>query len=401
MIAPDSEAGFACAIAAATTAKSALNLTGYGSKAGFLRPVVAGETLSTRAFRGVSLYAPKELVLSARSGTPLAELETTLAASGQHLIAEPPRYGFLGGADATQSFGGVIACNLSGPRRIAWGAMRDHVLGVRAITGRGEIMRSGGRVLKNVTGLDLAKLLTGSYGTLALLTEITVKVLPIPEETGTLVLHDLTPARAVAALSAALGSPFSVTGAAYLPERAAAAVGYDRPVALIRIEDVAASVAYRLRALSTQLSRYAASTLLDRAGSLAIWQAVRDATPLAEAMPVQGGLEQAMIWRVSVAPSHGPDILGVAQAVGLDGYLDWGGGLLMLAGPASHAAASALTAAVTAVGGGWWLLRAPEALRTSLACVPEEPPALAAIRGRLQTAFDPAGIFSPGKLHAA
>jgi glycolate oxidase FAD binding subunit len=351
MIAPDSEAGFACAIAAATTAKSALNLTGYGSKAGFLRPVVAGETLSTRAFRGVSLYAPKELVLSARSGTPLAELETTLAASGQHLIAEPPRYGFLGGADATQSFGGVIACNLSGPRRIAWGAMRDHVLGVRAITGRGEIMRSGGR--------------------------------------------------AVAALSAALGSPFSVTGAAYLPERAAAAVGYDRPVALIRIEDVAASVAYRLRALSTQLSRYAASTLLDRAGSLAIWQAVRDATPLAEAMPVQGGLEQAMIWRVSVAPSHGPDILGVAQAVGLDGYLDWGGGLLMLAGPASHAAASALTAAVTAVGGGWWLLRAPEALRTSLACVPEEPPALAAIRGRLQTAFDPAGIFSPGKLHAA
>jgi glycolate oxidase FAD binding subunit len=272
--------------------------------------------------------------------------------------------------------------------------MRDHVLGVRAITGRGEIVRSGGRVLKNVTGLDLAKLLTGSYGTLALLTEITVKVLPIPEDTGTLVLHDLTPEQAVAALSAALGSPFSVTGAAYLPERAAAAVGYDRPVALIRIEDFAASVAYRLRALCTQLSGYGASMTLDRAGSLAIWQAVRDATPLAVR-------ENAMIWRVSVAPSHGPRILAAAQAAGLDGYLDWGGGLLLLTGTASRTVAAALTAAVAAVGGGWWLLRAPEALRAELACVPEEPPAVAAIRGRLQTAFDPAGIFTPGKLHAA
>jgi glycolate oxidase FAD binding subunit len=342
----------------------------------------------------VSLYAPKELVLSVRAGTPLADIEAILAESGQQLIAEPPHYAFLGGETVIQSFGGIIACNLSGPRRIAWGAMRDHVLGVRAITGRGEIVRSGGRVLKNVTGLDLAKLLTGSYGTLALLTEITVKVLPIPEDTGTLVLHDLTPEQAVAALSAALGSPFSVTGAAYLPERAAAAVGYDRPVALIRIEDFAASVAYRLRALCTQLSGYGASMTLDRAGSLAIWQAVRDATPLAVR-------ENAMIWRVSVAPSHGPRILAAAQAAGLDGYLDWGGGLLMLTGTASRTVAAALTAAVAAVGGGWWLLRAPEALRAELACVPEEPPAVAAIRGRLQTAFDPAGIFTPGKLHAA
>lgn len=394
MIAPDSEAGFAAAIAAATAAKTALNLTGYGSKAGFLRPVVAGETLSTRAFRGVSLYAPKELVLSARAGTPLAELEAVLAESGQQMIAEPPRYGFLGGDGVVQSLGGIIACNLSGPRRIAWGAMRDHVLGVRAITGRGEIVRSGGRVLKNVTGLDLAKLLTGSYGTLALLTEITVKVLPIPEATGTLVLHDLTPARAVAALSAALGSPFSVTGAAYLPERAAAAMGYDRPVALIRIEDVAASVAYRLQALRQQLGRYGASTLLDQAGSLAIWQAVRDATPLAVGA-------DTMIWRVSVAPSQGPGILERAQSLGLDGYLDWGGGLLLLAGPATQAAAAALSGAVAAVRGGWWLLRAPESLRASLDAVPPEPAALAAIRGRLQSAFDPAGVFTPGKLHAA
>ena len=395
MMAPDDEAGLAAAIIEAQAGGQAVQIEGFGSKAGFLRAVAAERTISTRRYQGVTLYAPKELVVSARAGTPLAEIEAMLAEAGQHLSAEPPHYAFLRDAGAAaQSLGGVVACNLSGPRRIAWGALRDHVLGVRAITGRGEMIRSGGRVLKNVTGLDLAKLLTGSYGTLALLSEITLKTLPIPEDTGTLLLRGQAAREAVAALSRALGSPFSVTGAAYLPAAAAGSLGYDQAVTVIRIEDVAASVRYRLGALAAILAGVGAMEMLDRAASLPLWAAIRDAVPL-----VVGA--EAMVWRVSVAPSQGPVILARAQALGLDGYLDWGGGLLMLAGPASDAAMRGLTEAVRAVGGGWWLLRAPEPMRVRWDCVPEENPALALIRKRVQERFDPAGVFAPGKLYAA
>ena len=395
MVTPDSEAGLAAAIIEARADAGGVRLEGFGSKAGFLRAVAAERTISTRAYQGVTLYAPKELVVSARAGTPLAEIEAMLAGAGQYLSAEPPHYGFLrAGGAREQSLGGVVACNLSGPRRIAWGALRDQVLGVRAITGRGEIMRSGGRVLKNVTGLDLAKLLTGSYGTLALLSEITLKTLPIPEDSGTLLLRGQDERAAVAALSRALGSPFSVTGAAYVPEAAAGSLGYDQAVTAIRIEDVAASVRYRLGALAAMFAQAGAIEILDRERSMALWAAIRDAVPL-----VVGA--ETMVWRVSVAPSHGPAILARAQALGLDGYLDWGGGLVMVAGPAGEAAMRGLTEAVRAVGGGWWLLQAPEPMRARWDCVPEETPALSLIRKRVQAVFDPTGVFAPGKLYAA
>ena len=183
-----------------------------------LRPVQAARSLSTSGHTGITLYAPKELIISARAGTPLPEIEAALAEHGQHLIAEPPDLSaLLGSPDRPQTIGGVVATNLSGPRRVAWGAMRDHLMGVRAVTGRGEVVHSGGRVLKNVTGLDLCKLLAGSHGTLGVITEVTLKVLPAPEAVGTLVLPGLDATAGVAALSAALGSPYGVSGAAWLP----------------------------------------------------------------------------------------------------------------------------------------------------------------------------------------
>ena len=398
LAAPPDEAGIAAAIAEAAARREPLAVSGNGTKAGMLRPVQAARGLSVRNLTGITLHAPKELVVSARAGTTLAELEDVVASGGQHLIAEPPDLtALLGTAPAAQTVGGVVAANLSGPRRVAWGAMRDHVLGVRAVNGAGQTIRSGGRVLKNVTGLDLCKLLTGSHGTLGVLTEITLKVLPAPETTGSLALAGLDAAAGVAALSAALGSPFGVSAAAWMPEGAAARVpalaGLGGPVALIRVEDFAASVAYRLGRLRDELGGHGAAVLLGEADSLAAWRAVRDAGPL-EAAPGDA------LWRVSVRPSAGPGVLAALAPHGVRGFLDWGGGLVWLAGPAEAPAHDAVCRAARQAGGVWMLLRAPEALRAAVAVVPPEVAPLAAITERVKAAFDPQGILNPGRFYA-
>ena len=369
---------------------------GNGSKLGMLRPVQAARSLSTRNLTGITLYSPQELVISARAGTPLSEIEAALAGHGQHVIAEPPDFGALLGTTAPQTIGGVVATNLSGPRRIAWGAMRDHVLGLRVVTGWGEVIRSGGRVLKNVTGLDLCKLLAGSHGTLGVITEVTLKVLPAPEATGTVVLPGLDAVAGVAALSAALGSPYGVSGAAWLPaERAAripALAAFHAPVALARIEDFAASVEYRTRRLRDELHYEA--TALDDATSRAVWRAVRDVVPL-------GAAAGDAVWRVSVRPSAGPAVLReMSDQIGAAAYLDWGGGLVWIAAPATASAHHAVAAAARAAGGTWTLMRAPEPLRAATQVVPPEPEALARITRRIKAALDPRAIFNPGRMYA-
>lgn len=387
----------AAAIADAAAAGEPLLINGSGTKLAMLRPVQAARSLSTRDHAGITLYAPKELIITARAGTPVPEIEAALAKQGQHLIAEPPDLStLLGGPAQPQTIGGVVATNLSGPRRIAWGAMRDHLLGVRAVTGRAEVIHSGGRVLKNVTGLDLCKLLAGSHGTLGVITEVTLKVLPAPEAAGTLVLPGLDVAAGVAALSAALGSPYGVSGAAWLPPAAAARIpalaGPGRSVTLIRIEDFARSVDYRTGKLRRELAIDPAE-ILDDAISRAVWRAVRDAVPL----PAEP--EQA-VWRVSVRPSAGPAVLQAADAAGANGFLDWGGGLVWLTGPATTATHHAVMQAARDAGGTWTLLRAPEAMRAAVPVVPPEPEPLAGIARRVKAAFDPNGILNPGRIYA-
>ncbi|HVY14673.1 MAG TPA: FAD-binding protein [Rhodopila sp.] len=391
-MAPADEDGIVAAVAEAAAAREPLLVQGNATKSAMLRPVQAARTLSTAGLSGISLYAPKELIISARAGTPLREVEAALSEAGQHLIAEPPDLtDLLGGADAPQTLGGIVATNLSGPRRVAWGAMRDHVMGIRAVTGRAEIIRSGGRVLKNVTGLDLCKLLTGSHGTLGVITEITLKVLPAPEATGTLVLPGLDAAKAVALLSDALGSPYGVSGAAWLPADAASRIGAAKqPVALVRIEEFQPSVAYRIARLRDQFAVPGAS-VLDTEESRVLWRSVRDARPL------PGG---EAVWRVSVRPSAGPVVLEAVQRFGVDGFLDWGGGLVWLTGPATPAAHLAIEAVVTKMGGTWTLMRAPDALRGSVRVVPDEVAPLARIRQAVKAAMDPAGILNPGRLYA-
>jgi glycolate oxidase FAD binding subunit len=294
------------------------------------------------------------------------------------------------GSPENPTLGGLVGANLSGPRRIAGGAMRDHVLGVRAVNGAGELIKSGGRVLKNVTGLDLCKLLAGSYGTLAVVTELTFKVLPAPEDTASLVFKGQTPDQGVATLSAALGSPYGVTGAAYVPRSLKCG-----PTALtiLRLEDFAASVSYRCNKLRHDLAEFGAADIVQARESRLLWDSIRDAHLLTPS-PAEA------IWRLSVRPSRGPAVLAAAETEGARGYLDWGGGLVMLAGPCTEAAHVAISEAAKRAGGVWTVLRAPAAWREAAHVLPPEAPALAAISRRVKAAFDPAGILNPGRMFA-
>ena len=389
-VAPGDEAGVVAAINEAVSSGEPLLVQGRGTKLGMLRPVQAARSLSTRNLTGITLYSPQELIVSARAGTTVAELEATLSKSGQHLIAEPPNLSVLLGSDGESTIGGVVAANLSGPRRVAWGAMRDHVMGVRAVNGSGETIRSGGRVLKNVTGLDLCKLLSGSHGTLAVLTEITLKVLPAPELTGSLVFAVRGAEEGVRLLSAGLCSPFGVSGAAYLPPEAADRVpwlAHHGAVAIIRIEDFAPSVTYRLGQLSAQLG----GTLLDDETSRATWRSICDAVPLR----TEAG---DAIWRVSVRPSNGPAALDIITEAGGRGFLDWGGGLLWIAGPPGlH---DTVRAAATKGRGTWTVLRAPDGMRAAVDVLPPEPAPLQRISRRVKAAMDPHGVLNPGRMYA-
>ena len=393
-IAPTDEAGIAAAVAAAHASGEPLAVEGNGTKRALLRPVQAARTLSTRNLTGISLYKPQELVLSARAGTPMPEIEAALAEKGQMLIAEPPDTRAIFGASLPATFGGIVATNLSGPRRIAWGAMRDHVLGIRAVNGTGEVFRSGGRVLKNVTGLDLCKLLTGAHGTLGVLTEITVKVLPAPEATGTVAVRVPDLATGVAALAAGLGSPFGVSGAALVPEGAPREAILDGTIAVLRLEEFSESLTYRLGRLREDLARFGDIATLEGENSRALWRQIREAAPLA-ADPAEA------IWRVSVRPSAGPAVAqAVAAAFGGRVLLDWGGGLVWIAGPATAAAHAAVMDASAAAGGVFCLFRAPEPLRAAVAVLPEEAAPLAAIARRVKAVMDPKGVLNPGRMRA-
>ncbi len=378
-------------------AAAPLEIVGHGSKRGVGRPVTAAHVLDTSGLSGVTLYEPDELVLSARAGTPMAEVEKLLADHGQCFQFEPMDYGPLfGGAAGRGTIGGALAANLSGPRRLKAGAARDHVLGVRVVSGRGEVFKSGGRVVKNVTGYDLSKGMAHSWGTLGVLTEVTFKVLPAPETVATLVLRGLTDEQAARVMAQAMGSREEVSSAAHLPPTAAArfldgALGWEAAT-LLRVEGFAPSVEVRSRQLRALLGGTA--DVLDAEQSRRIWREVRDVRPYAQAGDARA------LWRVSVAPMQGWRVVDdFRRHAGVDAYYDWQGGLVWMRMEAD-AEPQVLRRLIARHGGGHaTLVRAPEAVRTAVDVFEPQPAPLAALSRRLKQQFDPENILNPGRLY--
>ena len=394
---PDDEAGVVEAVRWAVETRSPLELRGHGSKAGLGRPAQTRATLDLSGLDGITLYEPEELVLSARAGTPIAEIERVLGDNGQEMQFEPMDYGPLHGIErGGGTIGGVVSCNLAGPRRLKAGAARDHVLGVRVVTGRGEAIKSGGRVVKNVTGYDLSKGVTGAFGTLGVLTEVTIKVLPRAESETTLVLRGLTDEAATKAMARAMGSSAEVSGAAHLPERVAARVADGalggQAATLLRIEGFETSVRYRAEALDALLG--GGAERVEGEASRAVWRDVRDAVPFADGTTKP-------VWRVSVPPSEGWRVVEVMrQGAAVDAFYDWQGGLVWLRMDADPEA-EALRRAVHRFGNGHaTLVRADPATRSAVGVFHPQPAPLAALSARLKDQFDPEGVLNPGRMVA-
>jgi len=360
-----------------TGAEGPLRIEGGGTRP--LGRASNGARLSTSGLTGIELYEPGALTLVAKAGTPLAEIEAALEAEGQRLAFEPMDHRGLLGTTGTPTIGGVVAANVSGPRRIQAGACRDFLLGVRFVDGQGRIVKNGGRVMKNVTGYDLVKLMAGSYGTLGVLTEVALKVLPRPRSTGVMWVEGLSDTQAITALSRALGSPYEVTGAAHLqtgPNEA--------PVTMIRLEGFENSVAYRAGELQSLLAEFGNFTLeTDPEKTEADWHYVRDVAPF------HG--RDGDVWRISVKPTDAAGL--VADLAGAEALYDWGGGLIWLLAPeGSGVSAAKLRATVAEKGGHAMLIRGDR----SRATFPPLAAPVAALQEGLRQKFDPRQILNPG-----
>ena len=383
----------------AVSADKRLEIVGQGSKRGVGRPSQTDLTLDISALTGVTLYEPEELVLSVRAGTPIADIEKLLDENKQQLAFEPADYGPLFGVAPGQgTIGGVLAANLAGPRRIKSGAARDHFLGVTAVTGRAETIKSGGRVVKNVTGYDLCKLFAGSWGTLGAMTDVTLKVLPKPETEATVLVSGLTDAQACAAMSAAMGSPFDVSGAAHLPDHVAACfAGLPKVEAstVLRLEGFAPSVRHRQETLAATMKSFGPVTILDGAASKPLWRSIRDVAAFAVS-----SARQRPLWRISVPPASGHRLADLITPAAQMVY-DWAGGLVWVGMPyADEPDARTVRNAARELGGHATLIRAPSSVRAAVDVFQPEEAALAALSRRVKESFDPKGVLNPGRMWA-
>jgi glycolate oxidase FAD binding subunit len=350
-------------------AKGSLAIQGGGTRG----VAVQGDVLNTTGISGIDLYEPGALTVVVKAGTAVQEIETALSAERQRLAFEPMDHRGLLGLTGTSTIGGVVAANISGPRRIQVGAARDFTMGVRFIDGQGAIVKNGGRVMKNVTGYDLVKLMSGSWGTLGVLSEVSLKVLPMPEAEATLQIHGLNMTDAVAAMAAALGSPNDVSGAAHLPDG-------DGGVTMIRVEGFEKSVAYRIAQLREALGKFG-SEMSQAKDSAADWAAVRDVQNFHN--------KDGDVWRISVKPSDGPAVVAATDA--LEAQFDWAGGLVWLRTPAGADVRTKLAG----IAGHATLVRGTGTQRFQ-----PETNGVAALSAGLRQRFDPKGILNAGLMSA-
>jgi glycolate oxidase FAD binding subunit len=377
-----------------------LEIVAGGTKRSLGRPMKTDHVLDVSRLSGIVEYEAAELVLTARPSESLASIYAELAKKRQMLAFEPPDWRALLGAQGEQTLGGVIACNLAGPRRVRCGSARDYVLGFAAVNGFGEIWKAGGKVVKNVTGYDMCKLQAGAYGTLSALTEITIKVMPKPETAGTIVLHGLADDVAIPLLADALNSPFEVSAAGHLPASAArrskvsvVAAGLGAAT-VMRLEGPRPSVVYRTTALEAVVGRGAR---LNEAETDVFWSEIGAVQPFLAQGP-------RIVWRLCPTPSHAASVAHSIRSAlqSAEFYFDWGGGLIWLnldseeAGP--DAGAGIVRPAVKTAGGHATLAVAPEAVRASVPVFEPLSAGLAELTARVKRGFDPRGVLNPGRM---
>ena len=391
-------------VRAAIASEQPLEIIGHGSKRAIGHPMATNAVLDVSALNAVTSYEPNELIITVQAGAPLADVQSLIDSKSQQFAFEPIDTSSLLGASGNGTIGGMIGAGLAGPRRIKAGGARDHLLGAHAVSGFGDSFKTGGRVVKNVTGYDLCKLLTGSWGTLAVMTEVTLKVMPKPESERTLLLAGLDDATANRAMTAALGSPYDVSGAAHLPYQAfrsanGALAGFaaqGRAVTLLRLEGIAASVADRANSLGKTLAPFGAVDMLEEAASAAVWSAIRDVEPFAAG----GALGAWPVWRIVCPPASG-GALGhaLARETGGDVIYDWGGGLIWAALPPKPDALAALVRQhVDRAGGHASLIRASEQVRQNVDVFHPQAPGIAALSQRVRNSFDPKIILNRGRM---
>ncbi len=398
--APDNVEELAYLVAEAVDTRTPLEVMGRGTKRDLGRPVHSGAVISTESLVGVSLYEPSELVLVVLAGTPLGKIEELLAESDQMLPFEPVDFGpVLGYGPGQATIGGAVATNISGSRRILAGSARDHVLGVKAVNGRGEIIKAGGRVMKNVTGCDLGRALAGSWGTLAIMTEIAIKVLPAPAETRTILCFGLPDATAIEAMCLAHGTPFEVSGSVHIHADLAQRFtdegisGPGASVTAIRVENLPASARYRANRLRQMLQAYGPALELETGRSRLFWNEMRTLRMFQKT--------GSPLWRISTAPSNAPKLIaGISRKIEVKLVYDWSGGLIWLeTAPLSDAGAVEIRRTLAEFGGHATLIRADAEARAAIDVFQPLDAPLAALTARVKQAFDPEGILNPGRMY--
>jgi glycolate oxidase FAD binding subunit len=393
---PETEEAAASIIREHAAADRALAICGGNTRSGFGNAVEAEDRLRSTGLTGIVSYNPGEMVMTARAGTPLADVEAALAENGQMMSFEPMDHRPVMGTSGEPTIGGVFAANVSGPRRIVTGAARDSLLGVRFVNGRGEIVKAGGRVMKNVTGLDLVKLLAGSHGTLGLLTEVTFRVPPRPKAEETIVISGLNDAEAANAMAAAMAQPVEVSGAAHLPLTVTGKfLGGKLPeseATVLRIEGLPGSVEARAAKLVSAMSAFGTVARLGQPASSQLWREARDVLPYADGT-------MRPVWRVSVAPGIGHQLVAALRLeAGVDAFYDWQGGLVWMR-MEGDPEAQLIRRFVKALGGGHaTLIRASAEARGPVSAFEPQPEAVALLSARVKEKFDPAGILNPGKM---
>lgn len=391
-------------VRAAIANEQPLEIIGHGTKRGIGHAMATNAVLDVSALSAVTSYEPNELIVTLQAGAPLADVLSLIDSKNQQFAFEPMNTAPLLGTPALGTIGGMIAAGLAGPRRIKAGGARDHLLGAHAVSGFGDSFKTGGKVVKNVTGYDLCKLLAGSWGTLAVMTEVTLKVMPKPEAERTLLLRGLDDAAANKAMTVALGSPFDVSAAAHLPRSAFRArteglgdiVGEGEALTVLRLEGITASAAHRAGSLLELLAPFGTATLVEDAASSALWATIRDVLPFA----ASGALGAWPVWRIVCPPASGAALgTQLARETGGELIYDWGGGLIWAAlPPKDDAHAPAVRMRAGAVDGHAVLVRAAEDVRHSVDVFHPQAPGIAALSERVRAGFDPKTILNRGRL---